>query len=199
MFKNSRWGDFPSLYVVLALILLLILGWAVLAGTSESAGQEDPPATTTTPSTTTTSTQVEPEPTTTAPEPEPEPEPAPTTTVAPPTTTTTTPPIATPPPTEAPQPPQPVAAPPPPPPSGAPCDFPAYIIDRESGGSYTAVNPSSGAGGKYQFMPTTWNNTARHIGRPDLVGVHPASASPGDQDAMACGLLAWQGLSPWAL
>jgi muramidase (phage lysozyme) len=59
------------------------------------------------------------------------------------------------------------------------------------------VNRSSGAAGAYQFMPGTWNSTARSAGRSDLVGVHPASASPADQDAMAQHLLATQGLGPW--
>lgn len=34
--------------------------------------------------------------------------------------------------------------------------IPAYITECESGGSYRAYNPSSGAGGKYQALPSTW-------------------------------------------
>jgi hypothetical protein len=71
------------------------------------------------------------------------------------------------------------------------------IRHRESRGQYDAVNGSSGAAGAYQFMPGTWNNTARAAGRSDLVGVNPAAASPADQDAMAQRLLAAQGLGPW--
>jgi len=71
------------------------------------------------------------------------------------------------------------------------------IKHRESRGQYGAVNSSSGAAGAYQFMPSTWNNNARSAGRPDLVGVNPANASPADQDAMASHLLATQGLGPW--
>jgi LysM repeat protein len=40
--------------------------------------------------------------------------------------------------------------------SGAPGSFQACVIARESGGNPTAVNPSSGAGGLYQFLPSTW-------------------------------------------
>jgi muramidase (phage lysozyme) len=71
------------------------------------------------------------------------------------------------------------------------------IRHRESRGNYGVTNRSSGAAGAYQFMPGTWNNTARSAGRSDLVGVNPANASPSDQDAMAQHLLATQGLGPW--
>ena len=71
------------------------------------------------------------------------------------------------------------------------------IKHRESRGQYGVVNSSSGAAGAYQFMPSTWNTTARSAGRTDLVGVNPANASPADQDAMAQHLLATQGLGPW--
>jgi hypothetical protein len=71
------------------------------------------------------------------------------------------------------------------------------IRHRESRGNYGVTNGSSGAAGAYQFMPGTWNNTARSAGRSDLVGVNPAAASPADQDAMAQHLLATQGLGPW--
>jgi muramidase (phage lysozyme) len=71
------------------------------------------------------------------------------------------------------------------------------IRHRESRGQYDVVNTSSGAAGAYQFMPGTWNTNAAAAGRPDLVGVNPANASPADQDAMAQHLLATQGLGPW--
>lgn len=71
------------------------------------------------------------------------------------------------------------------------------IKHRESDGQYDVVNSSSGAAGAYQFMPGTWNTTARAAGRPDLVGVNPSAASPADQDAMAQFLMATQGLGPW--
>ncbi|MCX7621281.1 MAG: transglycosylase family protein [Acidimicrobiales bacterium] len=71
------------------------------------------------------------------------------------------------------------------------------VKNRESRGDYGAVNRSSGAAGAYQFMPSTWNATARHAGRPDLVGRNPATVSPADQDAMAMHLYQWQGAAPW--
>ena len=81
--------------------------------------------------------------------------------------------------------------------SGYSGDILECIKHRESRGQYDVVNSSSGAAGAYQFMPGTWNNTARSAGRTDLVGVNPANASPADQDAMAHQLMNTQGLSPW--
>jgi len=72
------------------------------------------------------------------------------------------------------------------------------VKQRESGGDYGAVNPSSGAGGAYQFLQNTWNNTASHAGRGDLVGLPPQYASPYDQDFLAAHLLMWYGRSPWS-
>jgi resuscitation-promoting factor RpfC len=40
--------------------------------------------------------------------------------------------------------------------SGAPGSFQSCVIAAESGGNASAVNPSSGAGGLYGFMPSTW-------------------------------------------
>ena len=67
---------------------------------------------------------------------------------------------------------------------------------RESNGDYSVVSPS-GYYGAYQFSPTTWNVTASHAGRLDLVGVLPSHASPYDQDEMAWALYQWQGNGPW--
>ena len=104
-----------------------------------------------------------------------------------------------------------VSPPPPPPPPPPPVraassskggstgtnGFLQCVKQRESRGNYGAVNSSSGAAGAYQFMPGTWNATARHAGRPDLVGRNPATVSPADQDAMAMHLYQWQGSAPW--
>lgn len=62
---------------------------------------------------------------------------------------------------------------------------------------YNAVDPSGTYRGAYQFSRSTWNNTAVHAGRPDLVGVDPAQASVADQDQLAWNLYQWQGASPW--
>jgi resuscitation-promoting factor RpfC len=40
--------------------------------------------------------------------------------------------------------------------SAAPGSFQSCVIQAESGGNAQAVNPSSGAGGLYGFMPSTW-------------------------------------------
>ena len=62
---------------------------------------------------------------------------------------------------------------------------------------YAAVNPSGTYRGAYQFSRSTWDNTARYVGRLDLVGVDPAQASVADQDALAWALYQWQGAAPW--
>ena len=67
---------------------------------------------------------------------------------------------------------------------------------RESAGQYTVVSPS-GYYGAYQFLPSTWDTTASHVGRLDIVGVLPSHASEYDQDEMAWALYQWQGNSPW--
>jgi len=81
-------------------------------------------------------------------------------------------------------------------PSSSDAEFLACTRQRESRGDYTAVNPV-GYYGAYQFAQTTWNNTASHAGRGDLVGVRPDRVAPADQDAMALHLLHWVGKSPW--
>ena len=68
--------------------------------------------------------------------------------------------------------------------------------ERESNGNYRVVS-GDGYYGAYQFAPTTWNVTATHAGRLDLVGVLPSEASPYDQDEMAWSLYQWQGNAPW--
>jgi hypothetical protein len=100
----------------------------------------------------------------------------------------------------------PVPSTPPPPPdySGTPGVSPHHddpfltcVRQRESGGNYGAVNPSGPYLGAYQFLQSTWNVTASHAGRSDLVGVPPNLASPYDQDEMAWALYQWQGPGPW--
>ena len=59
------------------------------------------------------------------------------------------------------------------------------------------VNPSGPYLGAYQFLQSTWNMTAAHAGRGDLVGLPPNLASPYDQDEMAWALYQWQGTGPW--
>lgn len=68
---------------------------------------------------------------------------------------------------------------------------------RESRGIYSIVSASGLYHGAYQFLPSTWDATAAHAGRLDLVGVLPSRASAFDQDEMAWQLYQWQGTAPW--
>lgn len=67
----------------------------------------------------------------------------------------------------------------------------------EAGGDYGAVSSSGKYRGGYQFDQSSWNSAARHAGRPDLVGVDPAKASPADQDALARVWERVHGGDPW--
>jgi len=75
--------------------------------------------------------------------------------------------------------------------------FLSCVRQRESRGNYGVINPRGPWYGAYQFAASTWNVTAQHAGRMDLVGVIPSNASPADQDAMALHLYQWQGSGPW--
>jgi hypothetical protein len=68
---------------------------------------------------------------------------------------------------------------------------------RESGGNYAAVNPAGPYLGAYQFLQATWNSGANHMGRPELIGVPPHTASEYDQDDVAWATYEWQGKGPW--
>ncbi len=74
--------------------------------------------------------------------------------------------------------------------AGGGCRSLDQIKQDESRGSYTEVNPSSGAGGAYQFLPSTWQAN----GGQGL----PQNASPAEQDAIAAKVYAEQGTRPWA-
>ncbi len=72
---------------------------------------------------------------------------------------------------------------------GGPYSIPTYIVMCESGGNYSAVNPSSGAGGAYQILPSTW----------ELYGGHgePQNAPKAEQDRIAAEIWADSGTSAW--
>lgn len=70
------------------------------------------------------------------------------------------------------------------------------IKQRESGGDYSAVNPSSGAAGAYQFLPSTWNAVAQQVD-PSYVGVNPAQAPAAIQDKFAQHLYNTGGAGHW--
>jgi len=72
---------------------------------------------------------------------------------------------------------------------GGPYSIPAYIVMCESGGNYSALNPSSGAGGAYQILPSTW----------ELYGGQgePQNAPKAEQDRIAAEIWADSGPSAW--
>ena len=67
------------------------------------------------------------------------------------------------------------------------------IAQRESGGDLKAVNPSSGAAGKYQFLQSTWDSVAPAA----YQGVSPTEAPESVQDAAAVKLYNTAGASQW--
>lgn len=69
--------------------------------------------------------------------------------------------------------------------------------ESDTAGGYQAVSPDGVYHGAYQFDQSTWNSVATSVGRPDLVGVDPASASAADQDTLATALYEMRGNQPW--
>lgn len=74
--------------------------------------------------------------------------------------------------------------------SGAPGSFQSCVIQAESGGNAGAVNPSSGAGGLYGFLPSTW----QALGYSGL----PEDASVSEQNAAFAKEYAESGTSAWS-
>ncbi len=72
---------------------------------------------------------------------------------------------------------------------GGPYAIPTYIVMCESGGDYGALNASSGAGGAYQILPSTW---ALYGGEGA-----PQDASKEEQDRIAGEIWADSGGSAW--
>jgi soluble lytic murein transglycosylase-like protein len=60
------------------------------------------------------------------------------------------------------------------------------VISAESGGNPNAVNPSSGAGGLYQFLPSTWHALG-HSGNPQDASVAEQNAAFQQQYAQSGG------------
>jgi septal ring factor EnvC (AmiA/AmiB activator) len=73
---------------------------------------------------------------------------------------------------------------------GGPYSIPTYIVMCESGGNYHALNSSSGAGGAYQILPSTW---AAYGGQGE-----PQNAPKALQDRIAAEIWADSGPSAWA-
>jgi peptidoglycan hydrolase CwlO-like protein len=74
--------------------------------------------------------------------------------------------------------------------SGGPYSIPTYIVMCESGGNYHALNGSSGAGGAYQILPSTW---AAYGGQGA-----PQDAPKAEQDRIAAEIWADSGPSAWS-
>jgi hypothetical protein len=74
--------------------------------------------------------------------------------------------------------------------SAAPGSFQSCVIQAESGGNAQAVNSSSGAGGLYGFLPSTW----QALGFSGL----PQDASVSEQNAAFAKQYAQSGASAWA-
>jgi peptidoglycan hydrolase CwlO-like protein len=73
---------------------------------------------------------------------------------------------------------------------GGPYSIPTYIVMCESGGNYHALNASSGAGGAYQILPSTW----RAYGGEGA----PQDAPKEEQDRIAAEIWADSGPSAWS-
>jgi peptidoglycan hydrolase CwlO-like protein len=73
---------------------------------------------------------------------------------------------------------------------GGPYSIPTYIVMCESGGNYRALNSSSGAGGAYQILPSTW---AAYGGQGA-----PQDAPKAEQDRIAAEIWRDSGPSAWS-
>ena len=73
---------------------------------------------------------------------------------------------------------------------GGPYAIPTYIVMCESGGNYHALNSSSGAGGAYQILPSTW---AAYGGQGA-----PQDAPKAEQDRIAAEIWRDSGPSAWS-
>lgn len=72
--------------------------------------------------------------------------------------------------------------------------FESCVISHESGGNPQAVNSASGAGGLFQFLPSTWAALGYASSYPGGAQTAPASV----QEAAFEKLYAEAGTSPWA-
>jgi resuscitation-promoting factor RpfA len=73
----------------------------------------------------------------------------------------------------------------------------AMVQNFESGGNYTATNPTSSASGAYQFTTPTWSVYASQIGVDLNQYPTAASAPPAVQDAVFQQTVSQVGLQPW--
>jgi hypothetical protein len=72
--------------------------------------------------------------------------------------------------------------------------YQSCVISRESGGNPAAYNAGSGAGGLYQFLPSTWAGTPYGPAYPGGAQTAPIAV----QNAAYAWLYAQSGSSPWS-
>lgn len=72
----------------------------------------------------------------------------------------------------------------------------ARLRKCESSGNYQALSPGGRFRGAYQFSQATWDWVAGQVA-PQLAGVDPIDAAPGDQDNMALNLYRMRGAGQW--
>jgi len=201
--RRKRRSLFVSLLglIFFPALVAALLPNAQATETVYASGGEDEPTVMSQPSTSasTATTTTAPPTTTAAPSTTSKPRPSTTTTKPKPTTTTAPKAASKPVPAPLAAAPVPRAAPAPTGPgaTGSEAAFLACIRQRESGGNYSVVSSNGLWFGAYQMTRQTWDSTAQRAGRPDLVGMPPNQASPGDQDSLALVLYRWLGKGPW--
>jgi Transglycosylase-like domain len=72
--------------------------------------------------------------------------------------------------------------------------YQSCVIQHESSGNPQAVNPQSGAGGLYQFLPSTWASTPWGSQYPGGAQTAPVSV----QNQAFQWLYAQDGTAPWS-
>lgn len=73
----------------------------------------------------------------------------------------------------------------------------ACIRQHESDGNY-GEDDGNGYHGAYQFLQSTWDAVAKHLGLTQYVGVDPAQAPPSVQDEFAVALQELGGWGQWS-
>jgi hypothetical protein len=68
---------------------------------------------------------------------------------------------------------------------------------ESNGGDYTAVNPTSGASGAYQFLDSTWGGYAPQAGVSTILYPTAASAPPAVQDQVFAAMVNQRGLADY--
>jgi len=75
--------------------------------------------------------------------------------------------------------------------------FKRCTLNTESHTNYGDTSANGTYRGGYQYSQAFWDGQATASGRPDLIGVDPAQASPSDQDYIAHYTYSTRGKAPW--